>query len=120
MIGWKPPAEGRVKLNTDGACKNDTGSNAGCSGVIRDSRGKWCGGFAKFVGNCSAFMAEFFSCNQNRYDKEWEANQCADAMANIGCELDCNVGYFDVCPIQVRHIIASDGIGHSSPRLIPL
>ncbi|GAU39697.1 hypothetical protein TSUD_321110 [Trifolium subterraneum] len=58
LIGWKLPAEGRVKIkiNMDGACKD--GHTAGCGGVIRDGRGWWCGGFAKHVGSCSAFVAE--------------------------------------------------------------
>ncbi|MCH81128.1 ribonuclease H protein [Trifolium medium] len=58
MIGWKPPMEGRVKLNMDRACKD--GHTAGCSGAIRDSNGRWCGGFAKHVGSCSVFVAEMW------------------------------------------------------------
>jgi hypothetical protein len=34
LIGWKLPAEGRVKLNMIGACKD--GCKAGCGGFIRD------------------------------------------------------------------------------------
>jgi hypothetical protein len=45
MIGWIPLANGRVKLNTDGACKE--GITAGC-----------CGGFANYVCSRSAFVAE--------------------------------------------------------------
>ncbi|KAK2403852.1 Polynucleotidyl transferase, ribonuclease H superfamily protein [Trifolium repens] len=58
MIGWKPPVEGRMKLNTNGACKD--GHMARCGGIFRDSNGRWCGGFAKHVGSCSAFMAELW------------------------------------------------------------
>ncbi|MCI43339.1 RNA-directed DNA polymerase (Reverse transcriptase), partial [Trifolium medium] len=58
MIGWNPPTNGRVKLNTGGACKE--GITAGCGGVVRDSNGRWCGGFAKYVGNCSPFVAEIW------------------------------------------------------------
>jgi ribonuclease HI len=58
MIYWKPPLEGCVKLNTDGACKE--GSSAGCGGVIRDSNGIWRGGFAKKLGIGSAYVAELW------------------------------------------------------------
>ncbi|KAK2394949.1 hypothetical protein QL285_056723 [Trifolium repens] len=57
-IGWKPPTGSFVKLNTDGALK-DNGS-AGCGGLIRGSEGEWIGGFAKSVGTCSAFIAELW------------------------------------------------------------
>jgi ribonuclease HI len=55
-IGWQPPKEGFIKLNTDGA----VGSTqvAGCGGVIRGSEGEWIRGFAKSVGRCNAFVAE--------------------------------------------------------------
>jgi hypothetical protein len=58
MVCWKPPMEGWVKLNTDGAYKDE--SAAGCSGVIRDSHGGWIGGFAKYLGICSAYVAELW------------------------------------------------------------
>jgi hypothetical protein len=32
MIGWNPPANGRVKLNTDGACKK--GITVGCDVMV--------------------------------------------------------------------------------------
>jgi ribonuclease HI len=56
MIRWEPPLEGWVKLNTDGAAKAGTAS--GCGGVIRGSHGEWIGGFAKYLGVCSAYVAE--------------------------------------------------------------
>jgi ribonuclease HI len=171
LIGWKLPAEGRVKINTDGACKDRR--TAGCGGVIRDSRGRWCGGFAKHVGSCSAFVAELWGVLEGlKYARllglhvvelnidslavvhviktgmtrssmgfplvkhiqrllamDWEvhishsyreANQCADALANMGCELNCSIVYFDVCPSRIKHLFVSDSLGHSTPRLIPL
>lgn len=54
-IGWKSPEEGWVKVNTDGTSKAE--GIAGCGGLIRDHRGHWLGGFAKFVGVSSAFVA---------------------------------------------------------------
>ncbi|MCH79377.1 putative non-LTR retroelement reverse transcriptase [Trifolium medium] len=57
-VYWQPPAEGRMKLNTDGACKD--GRNAGCGGILRGSDGQWLGGFAKSIGICNAFIAELW------------------------------------------------------------
>jgi hypothetical protein len=56
MIRWLPPKDNFVKLNTDGACKDQ--SVVGCSGIVCGSQGEWIGGFAKCVGSCSAFVAE--------------------------------------------------------------
>jgi hypothetical protein len=56
LIGWSPPRTSFVKLNTDGASKDN--QIAGCGGVIRGCQGDWLGGFAKCVGKCSAFVAE--------------------------------------------------------------
>jgi hypothetical protein len=38
LICWKPPIDGRVKLNTDGARK--VGGNVGCGGLIHGSNGQ--------------------------------------------------------------------------------
>jgi hypothetical protein len=57
-INWKPPSEGSVKLDTDGAYKE--GSVARCGGVIRYSNSVWRGGFAKNLGICSAYVAELW------------------------------------------------------------
>jgi hypothetical protein len=43
-----------------------------------------------------------------------EANQCADALANMGCELSCNIVYFDVCQNRIKHLFVSDSLGHST------
>ncbi|MCH81151.1 putative non-LTR retroelement reverse transcriptase, partial [Trifolium medium] len=57
-IAWKPPDDGWVKLNTDGACIER--SVAACGGVLRNSQGEWIGGFSKFLGTCSAYVAELW------------------------------------------------------------
>ncbi|PNY12420.1 ribonuclease H [Trifolium pratense] len=57
-IGWSPPKMNFVKLNTDGAYKENRA--AGCGGVIRGCEGEWLGGYAKGVGLCSAFVAELW------------------------------------------------------------
>ncbi|GAU43930.1 hypothetical protein TSUD_28720 [Trifolium subterraneum] len=58
LIGWKPPDIGVVKLNTDGACKDDR--TAGCGGIIRNSDGRWIDGFAKSLGKCNSYVAELW------------------------------------------------------------
>ncbi|KAK2422286.1 Polynucleotidyl transferase, ribonuclease H superfamily protein [Trifolium repens] len=58
LIGWKPPVGDWIKLNTDGACKDE--NVAGCGGILRNNAGEWCGGFAKHLGKCSAFVAELW------------------------------------------------------------
>ncbi|GAU39797.1 hypothetical protein TSUD_219720 [Trifolium subterraneum] len=56
LIGWLPPKENYVKLNTDGAISNTC--MAGCGGVVRGSEGEWMGGYAKCVGSSSVIVAE--------------------------------------------------------------
>ncbi|KAI5438045.1 hypothetical protein KIW84_023962 [Lathyrus oleraceus] len=45
-VGWKPPKEGWVCLNVDGACQNGV---IGCGGVIRGSDEEWLGDFSNFI-----------------------------------------------------------------------
>ncbi|MCI17930.1 putative non-LTR retroelement reverse transcriptase, partial [Trifolium medium] len=54
----KPPEGQWIKLNTDGARKDMR--RAGCGGLLRDSHGAWLGGFAKYLGNCYAYVAELW------------------------------------------------------------
>jgi hypothetical protein len=58
LIGWKPPKDMFVRVNTDGAYKEHV--VAGCGGIIRGSHGEWLGEFSKCVGLCSAFVAELW------------------------------------------------------------
>ncbi|KAK7267371.1 hypothetical protein RIF29_20042 [Crotalaria pallida] len=48
-----------------------------------------------------------------------EANKCADAMANIGCNSDWGISFFDNPPPQVASLMLFDVMGGSSPRFIP-
>jgi hypothetical protein len=45
QICWTAPLGGWFKLNTDGASRGNPGS-ASAGGVLRNSMGDWCGGFA--------------------------------------------------------------------------
>jgi len=59
LIAWKPPEGEWLKLNTDGASRGNPGL-AAAGGVIRDGRGRWCGGFALNIGVCTAPLAELW------------------------------------------------------------
>ncbi|KAK8609722.1 hypothetical protein V6N13_093137 [Hibiscus sabdariffa] len=56
---WTPPEEGWLKLNTDGAKRNQDGSLM-CGGVLRDHTGSWHFGFSKYIGFCEVFEAELW------------------------------------------------------------
>ena len=169
QIGWKPPIGNFVKLNTDGARKQN--NKAGCGGVIRGGQGEWLGGFAKGVGDCSAFVAELWGMFEGLvYARrlgfvvvelntdsvtvaqvistgnlkspvgasllrsicwllalDWEvkvlhvyreSNQCADALATIGCMLNKEVIYYTACPIEIRDLMLADELGITTPRII--
>jgi hypothetical protein len=40
-----------------------------------------------------------------------EAKKCADAHANIGCNLDHEVIFYDVSPVEVKEILLADAMG---------
>jgi ribonuclease HI len=171
LIGWKPPRESFIKLNTDGAYK--VNQIAGCGGVIRGSHGEWLGGFAKGIGLCSAFVAELWGvyeglklvyrlgfknvelevdseavvgviksgCTMSYggstllkriwklLEKDWkveishvyrEANNCADALANIGCSHAFNFEFYACCPASVSDVFNLDMRGNTTSRLVCL
>jgi ribonuclease HI len=158
-----------VRLNTDGACKEN--NIAGCGGIIRGNQGEWIGGFAKGIGDCSPFIAELWGVFeglslawrlgfrkielhidsvavvqvistgklssktgwslvmniQKLLDLEWEvkiahvyreANQCADALATAGCQLDREIIFYEDCPTLLKDIVLADVMGIAIPRLI--
>ncbi|MCI24591.1 putative non-LTR retroelement reverse transcriptase [Trifolium medium] len=171
-IGWNPPPEGWVKLNTDGSCSD--GGWIGCGGVLRGSHGEWLGGFANFIGQGNAYLAELwgvfeglkiarnlkFSAVELNVDSrevvnvirgegggnlqgsalvykirrllkklDWEvvvhhsyreANQCADALANIGVSSRIRSRFFETCPTQLNHVFLADIMGITTPRLVTL
>jgi ribonuclease HI len=66
-VGWLPPSDGWVAINTDGAISSNR--NSGCGGIIRGCMGDWLGGFAKGLGECSIEVAELWGA--------WEGLQLA-------------------------------------------
>ncbi|KAL9290881.1 putative ribonuclease H domain, reverse transcriptase zinc-binding domain-containing protein [Arabidopsis thaliana] len=65
-IRWTPPMEGWYKINTDGASRGNPGL-ASAGGVLRNSAGAWCGGFAVNIGRCSAPLAELWGVYYGLY-----------------------------------------------------
>ncbi|CAL1371641.1 unnamed protein product [Linum trigynum] len=59
-VGWTPPAEGWVMVNTDGASNGNPGP-AGAGGVVRDTLGNWLGGFVANIGSATAALAELWA-----------------------------------------------------------
>lgn len=59
FIGWKQPREGWVKLNCNGACK-ENGNRAGCGDLLRGTNGKWLKGFVRKIEVCDALHAEMW------------------------------------------------------------
>ncbi|KAG7579269.1 Ribonuclease H domain [Arabidopsis thaliana x Arabidopsis arenosa] len=66
MVSWVKPAEGWVKLNTDGASKGNPGL-ASAGGILRKLDGSWIGGFAVNIGICSAPLAELWGVYYGLY-----------------------------------------------------
>ncbi|KAL4298891.1 hypothetical protein AHAS_Ahas17G0046200 [Arachis hypogaea] len=58
-IKWQPPQSNWIKINTDGAVK-DNPRRAGCGGILRNSEGRWIMGFSRNLGVCSAHLAELW------------------------------------------------------------
>lgn len=56
-VTWRKPAQGWMKLNTDGACKGET-HMSGCGGILRNDDGAWVIGFYRFLGSCSVLRSE--------------------------------------------------------------
>jgi ribonuclease HI len=78
---------------------------------------------------CSAMGLALVKKIQRLMQLEWditishsyrEANYCADALANMGCFIDGNTVFFEECPDQIRHLLVSDAMGYTTPRLVSL
>ncbi|KAK2449914.1 TMV resistance protein N [Trifolium repens] len=58
-ISWLPPPPGWIVMNSDGAVKTSE-HRAGCRGVLRNDNRTWIAGFAKALGDTTAYMAELW------------------------------------------------------------
>ncbi|KAF7813327.1 kunitz-type trypsin inhibitor-like 2 protein [Senna tora] len=57
--GWSPPAEGRIKLKTDGSYLEATDAIS-CGGILRDNKGTWNLAFARNLGKGNSLQAELW------------------------------------------------------------
>ena len=57
---WCKPANGWVKLNTDGSSLGNPGQ-AGGGGLIRDEDGNWIVGIARKIGSTTSFLVELWA-----------------------------------------------------------
>nr|GMC87178.1 uncharacterized protein LOC109149189 [Ipomoea batatas] len=56
-LTWEQPSDGWYVLNTDGSFGSGA-NNGSCAGVVRDSRGNWCGGFGFRIPATSVALTE--------------------------------------------------------------
>jgi hypothetical protein len=47
-----------------------------------------------------------------------EANGCADALSNIGCEHGLGTRVYDLCPPRLSSLVFADVMGIATPRFI--
>ncbi|KAI5668504.1 hypothetical protein M9H77_18357 [Catharanthus roseus] len=119
-IGWKPPQQGRVKLNGDGyvvgnPCKARSG------GVFRDHQSCWLLGYSRNLGQASNIVAEFWGLREglishgfSYLDIElWDAkichnyrevNFCTDALAKVGGDSSDIFIPYNEPPTFINHI----------------
>ncbi|GKV16725.1 hypothetical protein SLEP1_g27324 [Rubroshorea leprosula] len=62
-VQWRPPAEGMLKLNTDGSRLSGSGI-ASAGGLVRDSAGRWVHGFVANIGKATNFIAELWGLKE--------------------------------------------------------
>ena len=63
QVKWLKPAEGWLKLNTDGAVVNSSGQSR-CGNLLRDSAGQWVVGFAKTISVSSSIIVELWALRE--------------------------------------------------------
>ncbi|RYR53791.1 hypothetical protein Ahy_A06g029039 [Arachis hypogaea] len=56
-VSWKPPQEGWIKLNTDGASRGNPGQ-ASCAGIFRNADSDWVYGYARRLTYAKAIEVE--------------------------------------------------------------
>ncbi|KAI0513597.1 hypothetical protein KFK09_009624 [Dendrobium nobile] len=109
LIYWKRPVIGFFKLNTDGSYNSDT---AGCGGIIRDHNGKIVVAFAGPSSGTNAITAEIDSLNFSVKLCMSLGNAVADALAKMGCNLDCFYHFNDASiPRNIKGLINLDRMG---------
>ncbi|CAJ2630505.1 uncharacterized protein LOC123911572 [Trifolium pratense] len=142
-VKWHPPDANWICLHSDGAMKNDI---AGCGGVLRDQAGTWIMGFAKHVGNATAYIAELWGVYEGlklarrrgfervelRIDSmvvvrsiqgqkvgSVAADKVADALATMGCSLK-ETRVLEEPSFDLEQLCLADVLGVSTPHVISM
>ena len=110
---WERPQVGWACLNNDGAAIGNPG-RAGCSGLIRNERGKWLGGFSRSVGCADSFMAELWGLRDGltlcidlhltAMDVQLDAKAVVQLLSNSSSANFCAVPLLDDCRNLVSQI----------------
>lgn len=84
QIGWFPPPQGWIKINSDGAFRSGQ-DRAGCGGLLRDHNGVWICGFSRFLGFYSA-TTEGLKLAASRGFERVEIHVDSTAVVSILCK----------------------------------
>ncbi|PNX87169.1 ethylene responsive transcription factor 1b [Trifolium pratense] len=95
-----------VKLNTDGACKE--GRVAGVMELLEEVKVNGLDWSQEDL-----TVTEHVDWNVKVMHEYREANKCADALANMGCELDKEMVFYEECLMEIREILLADELGNS-------
>jgi hypothetical protein len=49
-----------------------------------------------------------------------EANACAEALANLGCDHEPGMRVYEQCPASLRSLLLADAMRITNPRVISL
>ena len=119
-IRWEKPSPGWVHLNIDGSALGNP-SKASCSGIIRNDREDWLGGFSRCIGVTTSFIAKLWALrdglnlchnmNLQDVDIQIDAKAAVDVISNPSFSNRIFMPIVDDC----RQLIAQPGqvrIGH--------
>ncbi|XVF39991.1 hypothetical protein PTKIN_Ptkin01aG0077600 [Pterospermum kingtungense] len=142
LVGWLPPPNGWITVNTDGCCKNNF-SVAGCGGVLWDSNGEWIQGFSHNIGGCNVLAAKLWGaiiglevawdtghrqvqlemdsmlavCVKHIYR---EGNRVADFLASAAVQHEIGLVMHPFPHPGVQSFVADDRRGVSWARRVPV
>ncbi|XP_058776062.1 uncharacterized protein LOC131650365 [Vicia villosa] len=124
LIAWSPPKRDWIKLNVDGASKDN--KMASCVGVIRDDKSRWMGDFARGRANMRENLSTIRKIQRllGKFEDTYvchsfkEANRCADALANIGSNLRPDFVFFDSALNSLLNLLDEDARGITTARLV--
>ncbi|EOY13502.1 Non-LTR retroelement reverse transcriptase, putative [Theobroma cacao] len=112
LVGWTPPPEEWIAMNSDRAYKSAVGTTS-AGGVLRDTHDTWLVGYVCKLDITSAYRAELWRVYKGLQLawEHWEisisrmyreGNKIADFMANLGFELNSDITLYDSPPEKVE------------------